>query len=87
MPSKGILNDNGFFITPNGSFWDEDRNYFNHLGFDKHGGTYDKYGLYIPGKEKLVFRIFRWVAIIATVLSIIYIWINPYNSHFFISII
>lgn len=47
----GYIDDRGFYTTPNGSFWDEDRNYFNHLGFDKHGGTYDKYGLYIPGPD------------------------------------
>ena len=45
----GYIDDRGFYTTPNGSFWDEDHTYFNHLGFDKHGGSYDKYGLYQPG--------------------------------------
>ena len=45
----GYVDDRGFYTTPNGSFWDEDHTYFNHLGFDRHGGTYDKYGIYIPG--------------------------------------
>jgi hypothetical protein len=22
-------------------FWDDEHTYFNHLGFDRHGGTYD----------------------------------------------
>ena len=45
----GFIDDRGFYTTPNGSFWDEDNNYFNHLGFDCHGGFYDKYGIYHPG--------------------------------------
>ena len=45
----GYIDDRGFYTTPNGSFWDDDHNYFNHLGFDKYGGTYDKYGIYQPG--------------------------------------
>lgn len=44
----GYIDDRGFYTTPNGSFWDEDHNYFNHLGFDSEGGMYDKYGTYIP---------------------------------------
>ena len=45
----GYVDDRGFYTTPNGSFWDEDKTYFNHLGFDRHGGYYDKYGIYQPG--------------------------------------
>ena len=45
----GYIDDRGFYTTPNGSFWDEDHTYFNHLGFDRHGGSYDKYGVYQPG--------------------------------------
>ena len=45
----GYIDDRGFYTTPNGSFWDEDLTYFNHLGFDRHGGSYDKYGIYQPG--------------------------------------
>ena len=47
----GYIDDRGFYTTPNGSFWDENHNYFNHLGFDSHGGMYDKYGVYIPGPD------------------------------------
>ena len=47
----GYIDDRGFYTTPNGSFWDEDHAYFNHLGFDKHGGSYDKYGVYQPGPD------------------------------------
>ena len=47
----GCIDDRGFYTTPNGSFWDEDQNYFNHLGFDQHGGFYDKYGIYHPGPD------------------------------------
>ena len=46
---NGYIDDRGFYTTPNGSFWDDDHNYFNHLGFDIHGGIYDKYGVYHPG--------------------------------------
>ena len=45
----GYIDDRGFYTTPNGSFWDDDQTYFNHLGFDHHGGSYDKYGIYQPG--------------------------------------
>ena len=45
----GYIDDRGFYTTPNGSFWDDEHTYFNHLGFDRHGGTYDKYGIYQPG--------------------------------------
>jgi len=45
----GYIDDRGFYTTPNGSFWDDDQTYFNHLGFDRHGGSYDKYGVYQPG--------------------------------------
>ena len=45
----GGYDERGFYTTPNGSFWDENHTYFNHLGFDKHYGYYDKYGLYHPG--------------------------------------
>ena len=47
----GYIDDRGFYTTPNGSFWDEDHTYFNHLGFDRHGGSYDKYGVYQPGPD------------------------------------
>ena len=47
----GYIDDRGFYTTPNGSFWDDDKTYFNHLGFDHHGGTYDKYGVYQPGPD------------------------------------
>ena len=47
----GYIDDRGFYTTPNGSFWDEDYNYFNRFGFDIHGGSYDKYGIYIPGPD------------------------------------
>lgn len=45
----GHLDEDGFFITPNGSFWDPDYVYFNREGLDKHGGKYDEKGEYIPG--------------------------------------
>ena len=46
---EGEYDEEGFFITPNGSFWDPDGVYFNEEGYDKHGGYYEK-GEYIPGK-------------------------------------
>ena len=48
---NGYIDDRGFYTTPNGSFWDDNHDYFNHLGFDIHGGTYDKYGVYHPGPD------------------------------------
>ena len=45
----GKLDDEGFFRTPNGSFWDPDNEYFNREGFDVHGGFYTKDLEYIEG--------------------------------------
>ena len=47
--TEGKLDDYGFFHTPNGSFWDMDGEYFNHHGFDIHGGKYVNQLDYIPG--------------------------------------
>ena len=48
---EGDYDEDGFFITPNGSFWDPDGVYFNRQGYDKHGGYYDdSNGEYVPGK-------------------------------------
>jgi len=47
----GEYDDEGFFITPNGSFWDPDGVYFNRKGYDKHGGHYDLIYEYIPGEN------------------------------------
>ena len=47
---KGELDEEGFFTTPNGSFWDPDYVYFNREGYDKHGGYYDDDLNYIPGE-------------------------------------
>ena len=48
--TEGKYDEDGFFVTPNGSFWDQDYVYFNREGFDKHGGRYDQNGEYIPGE-------------------------------------
>ena len=47
---KGELDEDGFFKTPNGFFWDPDYVYFNREGYDKHGGYYDDDLNYIPGE-------------------------------------
>ena len=48
---EGEYDEEGFFNTPNGSFWDPDGVYFNREGYDKHGGYYDDQTQeYIPGK-------------------------------------
>ena len=47
---EGEYDDQGFFNTPNGSFWDPDGVYFNKEGFDKHGGYYDDNQEYVPGE-------------------------------------
>ena len=47
---EGEYDDEGFFTTPNGSFWDPDGVYFNREGYDKYGGYYDENDEYIPGK-------------------------------------
>jgi hypothetical protein len=45
----GVLDDQGFYRTPDGSFWDYDDEYFNKCGFDIHGGYYNKEMEYMPG--------------------------------------
>ena len=47
--TKGEFDEDGFFTTPNGSFWDMDGEYFNHFGYDIHGGKYIDKLDYIPG--------------------------------------
>ena len=47
--TKGEFDEDGFFTTPNGSFWDMDGEYFNRYGFDIHGGKYIDKLDYIPG--------------------------------------
>ena len=42
--------ENGFYITPNGSFWDSDGVYFNKHGYDKHEGYYNNEYEYQPGR-------------------------------------
>ena len=37
----GYYDDNNFYISPDGSFWDPDGVYFNKEGFDSHRGFYD----------------------------------------------
>jgi hypothetical protein len=47
----GYFDINCFYVTPNGSFWDDQGYYFNQFGYDVHGGHYDSRGngIYIPG--------------------------------------
>ena len=47
---EGEYDEEGFFNTPNGSFWDPDGVYFNREGVDKHGGYYDDNQEYVPGE-------------------------------------
>ena len=53
---EGEYDEDGFFVTPNGSFWDPDGVYFNRDGFDRHGGHYDENTQeYIPGDDSHLF--------------------------------
>ena len=47
--TEAKFDDDGFFTTPNGSFWDMDGEYFNRYGYDIHGGKYIDKLDYIPG--------------------------------------
>lgn len=47
--TKGVMDNDGFFRTPNGSFWDCDGEYFNRQGYDIHGGSYMNVLDYVPG--------------------------------------
>lgn len=46
----GVYIEEGFYVTPNGSFWDPDGVYFNREGYDKHEGFYDEGYEYNPGR-------------------------------------
>lgn len=46
----GYYLENGFYVTPNGSFWDSDGVYFNRQGYDRHEGYYDPEYEYHPGR-------------------------------------
>ncbi len=46
----GVYIEEGFYVTPNGSFWDPDGVYFNRDGYDKHEGFYDEGYEYNPGR-------------------------------------
>ena len=39
----------------------------------------DQFGLWNPGKERVVFKIFRWIGIISVIANIIYIWMKASN--------
>lgn len=45
----GFYDDNMFYLTPNGSFWDNNGRYFNREKRDKRGGTYNEDLEYVPG--------------------------------------
>jgi hypothetical protein len=45
----GKYDEDGFYRTPNGSFWDPSGVYFNKEGIDNHGGKYNDNMEYIPG--------------------------------------
>lgn len=47
----GFYDGKGFYVTPEGSFWDETGVYFNREGRDRHGGYYDEYCIYVPGPD------------------------------------
>lgn len=51
---KGVMDNDGFFRTPNGSFWDCDGEYFNRHGYDIHGGSYMNVLDYVPGPTWLL---------------------------------
>ena len=44
---KGAYDEDGFFILPDKSFYDNLGYYFDRYGYDTVGGSYDNYGFYI----------------------------------------
>jgi len=47
----------------------------------------DRLGMKFPGKEKTVFKVFRWLAIISIIANIICIWAGMGKSHQFLATI
>ena len=48
---EGYLDDKGFHILNDGSFYDRHRYYFDENGYDEFGGFYDEdYDAYNPGE-------------------------------------
>ena len=48
---EGTQNEEGFFFTPNGSFWDFDGEYFNRHKYDINGGHYTEDFDYVYGPD------------------------------------
>jgi hypothetical protein len=51
LDTEGYFDANGFYHTPNGSFWDPEGNYFNRRGYDKYGGYYNQELVYVQGDK------------------------------------
>ncbi len=46
----GYFDEEDFYHTPEGSFWNNEGDYFNRFGYDKYGGKYNEVGIYFPGE-------------------------------------
>lgn len=46
----GFYDEEDFYHTPEGSFFNQNLEYFNRFGFDRYGGRYTAMGVYIPGE-------------------------------------
>lgn len=46
----GFYDEEDFFHTPEGSFFNQNREYYNRFGYDKYGGRYNNMGVYLPGE-------------------------------------
>lgn len=49
--AEGKLDEQGFYVLPDGSFFDPDGYYFDQEGYDEFGGYYDDDLYYVPGEE------------------------------------
>jgi hypothetical protein len=47
---KGEYDKDGFYVLPDGDFYDPNGYYFDKEGYDQYGGYYEG-GVYFPGEE------------------------------------
>ena len=47
---QGEWDKDGFYVLPDGSFYDPYGYYFDEEGYDEYGGYYDDDGYYVPGE-------------------------------------
>ncbi len=51
LDQEGYYDEHGFYMLPEGDFYDPNGYYFDKEGYDEFGGYYDDNLVYFPGKD------------------------------------